>query len=189
MFEAAMRARSRTGVLLIPVVLRLTVAAAAAADGGETREEILRAARRVIEAAGLATLITLDCEGQPQARIMDAFPPEKDFTVWMATNRSTRKVGQIRSDPRTTLHYVDPAGASYVTLIGRSEVVEDPAARERHWKEEWAAFYEDGPWGEDFLLIRFRPLRLEIVSIEHGIAAEPRSWRPAIVEFDSGQPR
>ena len=187
--ETAMKTRSRAGSSLIPAVLWLAVGTAAAAGDDKPRQEVLLAARRVIDAAGLATLITLDAQGQPQARVMDAFPPEEDFTVWMATHRSTRKVAQILSDPRTTLHYSNPAGASYVTLIGRSEVIEDPDILVLHWKEGWSAFYEDGPRGDDFLLIRFRPLRLEIVSIEHGIASEPRSWRPAIVEFETGKPR
>ena len=43
--------------------------------------------------------------GQPQARLMDAFEPEADLTVWLATNARTRKVRQLRHDPRATLAY------------------------------------------------------------------------------------
>jgi general stress protein 26 len=178
-----MRIRLPALTLLTTAVLQLATGSVTAHASDTERQEILAAARSVIRTTGLATLITLDEQGQPQARTMDPFPPEEDFTIWMATNRSTRKVEQIRNDPRATIHYFDPAGPSYVTLIGHAKIIEDPAERERHWKPGWTDFYEDGPRGEDFLLIHFRPTRLEIVSIEHGIASGPRSWRPAIVEF------
>ena len=54
----------------------------------------------IMSAAGTCTLITLDQEGRPRARVMDAFLPEDDFTVWFGTNPKSRKVAQIKNDPR-----------------------------------------------------------------------------------------
>ena len=36
---------------------------------------------------------------------------------------------------------------------------------------------------DDFVLLRFTPDRLELVSLGHGIAAEPKAWRPAVLEL------
>jgi len=47
-------------------------------------------------------LITLDKDGAPRARTMDPFPVEDDFTVWFGTNSNSRKVVQIKNDPRVT---------------------------------------------------------------------------------------
>ena len=52
-----------------------------------------------------------------------------------------------------------------------------------HWKPDWKNFYRDEYRGQDYLLLRFVPRRLEIVSHAHGIAAEPMAWRPAVLEL------
>lgn len=145
--------------------------------------EVLAAARQVISAARFCTLITLDAGGHPQARVMDPFPPDEDFTIWMATNRSTRKVRQLEADPRVTLSCFDSEGIAYVTLLGVAELVDDESERERHFKPEWGDFYVDQQHGPDFVLIRLVPFRLEIVSIVHGIASDPMAWRPRIVDL------
>lgn len=154
-----------------------------AAPAAEDR--ILATAREVAEAAGLCTLITLDETGHPQARIMDPFPPEADFTVWLATNSGTRKVAQLATDERATLFYFDEEGIGYLTLLGTARIVRDPAEKARHWKGGWADFYEDEHRGEDFVLIRFEPYRLEVMSLAHDVASDPRGWKPAIVELGS----
>jgi general stress protein 26 len=54
-------------------------------------------------------LRTQDEEGRSQARTVNRFPPEEDMTVWIATSTLTRKVQQIRRDPRVTLYYANHA--------------------------------------------------------------------------------
>ena len=51
-------------------------------EQGPTNEQIIEAARQVMISAHYCTLITLDEAGHPQARIMDAFEPEPDLTIW-----------------------------------------------------------------------------------------------------------
>ena len=63
------------------------------------------AAREIIKDAGNCALITIDEDGKPRARTMDPFSPEDDFMVWFGTNIKSRKVKQIRNDPRVTLYY------------------------------------------------------------------------------------
>ncbi len=144
---------------------------------------VLAAAREVMDSARYATMVTLGPTGHPQARIVDPFPPEPDFTIYAATNARTRKAAELAADPRITLLYFDRVGGSYVTVVGRAELVRDSASRVRYWKEEWAAFYRDRNLGEDYLLIRVRPLRLEISSERHGIRNDAVTWRPVLVEL------
>jgi PPOX class probable F420-dependent enzyme len=147
------------------------------------KERVLTAAAELMRAAGLCALVTLDASGAPQARAMQPFPPEKDLTVWMATNARTRKVGEIRKDPRVTLYYLAPDGTGYVTLRGRATVVDDPAEKAKRWMPAWDAFYEDANRGSDYVLLRVTPSRVEVVSAAHGIAVEPKGWKPAIVDL------
>ena len=150
-----------------------------------TQEQILSAARQIMISAHYCTLITLDAEGHPQARVMDAFEPEPGLSVWFGTNSITRKVGELSRDSRMTLSYFDRDDPGYVTLLGEARLVTDPDEKAARWKEEWQAFYPDGPSSEDYMLIEFRPFRIEVMSIKHAIASDPQGWKPAFVELSS----
>ena len=146
-------------------------------------QAVLTAAREIVQKVKLCGLVTVDGAGQPQVRAMDPFPPDENWTVVLATNRMTRKVEQIRNHPQVALYYFDPDSSGYVTLVGRARLVDDQQTRESHWKDEWKDVYEDEYRGNDYLLIEVTPLRVEVMSIAHQIAVDPKGWKPAIVEF------
>jgi general stress protein 26 len=133
--------------------------------------------------AGLCTLITLDEEGWPRARTMDPFFPEEDLTVWFGTNPKSRKVEQIKNDPRVTLYYFDQSTVGYVMIQGTAQLVNDKDAKGKYWKDNWNAFYPDNE--ENYLLIKVTPNKLELVSYKHGIEGDPIYWTPPIIVFDS----
>lgn len=148
----------------------------------QTPAEMLRAGREVMAGAEYCFLITVDAAGRPQARLMQQFPPDADFTVWMGTNPRSRKVAQIRANPKAALACSDPKGPGYLTLNGEARVVEDRAERRRHWRPDWDGHFPGGPEGANFVLVRFVPERLELISGKHGIGVKPGSLRaPAMV--------
>jgi general stress protein 26 len=155
---------------------------AQAASAAPDRATVLEAAKDVMAKAAYCALITVGDEGQPQARVVDPFAPESDLTVWIATKPVTRKVAQIKKNDRVTLFYFDREGMGYVTLIGRAQLVTDAAEKAKHWKETWAAFYDDKNHGPDYLLIRVKPTHLEMVSYAHGLTGDAKTWRP--IEMD-----
>jgi general stress protein 26 len=147
--------------------------------GDETRIE---AAREIMESSRWAALVTLAESGAPHARTMDPFPPDSQFVIWMGTNRLSRKVAEIRRDPRVLVYYQDPGGAGYVTIAGSARLVDDPVEKERRWKSEWEAFYPDRE--ETYLLIAVTPERLEVVNYRAGVAGDSASWGVPAVEFE-----
>ncbi len=147
------------------------------------RAKIVMAAKRVMEKAKYCTLVTLGEDGHPQARIVDPFAPDDGLSVWIGTNPVTRKIAQIKKDPRVTLVYFDPAGMSYVTLLGKAVIVDDPAEKAKHWKDAWTSLYKDKNRGPDFILIRVTALRLEIISFADGLANDPQTWRPVVLDL------
>lgn len=145
------------------------------------RDTLIAAARETMAKARSCVLITLDASGHPRARAMDPFPPEENMVVWMGTTRATRKVEEIRKNPRVTLYYAHPEGAGYVSLYGKARLVDDPKEKAKWWKEEWSRFYPDKE--ASFILIAVTPERMEIVDYSRGLTGDPKTWTPPSVEF------
>jgi len=144
--------------------------------------KIKNAAREIMTAAGTCALITLDEEGRPRVRVMDPFLPESDFTVWFGTNPKSRKVNQIKKNPKVTLYYLDSDASGYVMIHGKAQLVDDQKVKEKRWKDEWEAFYPNKP--EGYLLIKVSPEWMEVISYTHGILGDPTTWQPPVILFD-----
>jgi general stress protein 26 len=163
-------------------VLSISTAQSQKLNKKNSREEILLAAREIINAAGTCALITVDEKGLPHARTMDPFAPEPDFTIWLATNPQSRKVVQIQNNSNVILHYIDKNSNGYVSVYGKAFLVNDPHEKDKRWKEEWKSFYPNRDAG--YLLIKLVPDRLEIINYARGINGNPQTWQPAEVNFN-----
>lgn len=145
------------------------------------QENLKSIAREIIAESTHCNLITVDDEGRPRVRVMDAFAPENDFTVWLATNPRSRKVEQIKSNPNATLYYLTPDRMSYVMIQGVAEIVNDVDKKNEYWKEGWESFYLDK--SKDMILIKVSPRWMEIVSYPNGVLGDTETWKPVILEF------
>ena len=170
------------GLLLLLLGARGPLVAQVTPGDTPPRAEVIAAAKEIMQAARYCTLATIGPGGQPQARIVDPFPPDPDLTIWIATNPLTRKVAEIRSDPRVTLLYFNAATSEYVTVLGTVVLDTDARHKAEHWKPEWAALYKDQNRGDDYQLLRVTPSRLEVVSVRRGIRNDPKTWRPVTLE-------
>lgn len=136
-------------------------------------------ARRVVAAARYATFVTVDSLGRPRVRTVQPRPPERDWSVWFATNPRTRKVAEVarhRAGAPVALHYFDAATESYVAITGRARVVRDRPTMDAHWDPAWNAFYADRDKG--VVLIGVDAERIEVVSPRLGVDSDPTTWRP-----------
>ncbi len=146
-------------------------------------KKLINAAREIMAAAGTCALITLDENDSPMVRTMDPFLPESDFTVWFGTNSKSRKVNQIRKNPKVTLYYLDKDASGYVVIHGTAQLVDDQKEKEKRWKDEWETFYPNKT--EGYLLIKVSPKWMEVLSYTRGIFSDPATWQPPVVVFDS----
>lgn len=145
-------------------------------------QKLRKAAREIMTAATSCALITLDHEGRPRVRAMDPLNPENDFTVWLGTNPKSRKLAQIKKDPRVTLYYLETNGSGYVMIHGTAQIVNDQKEKEKRWKVEWEPFYPNK--SEDLILIKVSPQWMEVVSYAHGFIGDSETWEPPRVSFD-----
>lgn len=116
---------------------------------------------------------------------MDAFAPDEKMIVWLATNPRSRKVAEIRRQPRVALYYFDQEHQAYVTFHGIARLVNDRNEKARHWKDDWKVFYPDRD--RSYMLIEVRPLKLEVVNVKTGVVGKSQNWDPPAVRFPMGR--
>lgn len=168
-------------VTIVACAALLLPAAGTARIESPERERAQAAAFEVMQAARYATLVTLGDDGHPQGRIVDPLLAS-DRTIWVATNPLSRKVGEIRRDPRVTLVFFNAAANEYVTVRGRARLIPDAKTRAARWKAEWEPFYKARHEGRDFLLLEVVPRRYEVSSARLGLANDPVTWKPVVIE-------
>ena len=167
-----MRFATMLMMLLVPMACRGQEA---------SRSDVLSAAREMIASKTTVTLVTLGADGLPRARTMEPFQPTEDWTFWMGTNRESQKVAEIQARPEALLHYEMPGQQGYVVVEGRAEIVDDPKLEATWWMDHWDAFYPDRA---AYILIRFEPTRIEVVSYAHGLVGDAVTWEAPGVDLE-----
>jgi general stress protein 26 len=110
--------------------------------------------------ANLAT-----CDGdQPRVRTVSPIV-EDDMSMWITTRSTSRKVKQLRENPKICLAFVEPPeGDKAVTVIGEAQLIPDSEKRRRIWKLAPFDLYEhfpDGPDSDDFCVLKIMANRIE----------------------------
>jgi general stress protein 26 len=137
--------------------------------------KVLAAAREIMEAQQYCALITIGENGLPEVRTMNPFTPDKDMVVWMATNTRSRKVEQIKKDPRVTLYYADHTkGTGYVALSGKAVLVDDMKEVLARKRAYWDSAF---PGLKNIVLVKVIPERIDVINYKAGMTGDPVTWR------------
>src|SRR6478672_5835082 len=78
-----------------------------------SRDKLIDTAREIMTTTRYCALITTNSRGRADARTMDAFAPDENMVVWFGTNPASRKVAEVRRNPRVTLYYFDRESQAY----------------------------------------------------------------------------
>ena len=105
------------------------------------------------------------CDGdQPRVRPVSPIV-EDDMSIWVTTRSTSRKVKQLRENPKICLAFVErPDGDKAVTIIGEALIIPDIRKKRRVWKLAPFDLYEhfpDGPDSDDFCLLKIIVKRIE----------------------------
>ena len=150
-------------------------------------QPVLAAARATMHRKKYCLLATTAGDGGINARVLQPFPPDAEFTVWLGTSPASRKAGQLAARLPATLVYEDDARSACVVLGGTVTLVDDLAERRRRFSPFWRAFWPDGPEGPDFILLRFAPSRIEVWDARRRITPIPFGLRSArVVRSEDG---
>lgn len=158
------------------------VSAQQTVQNDSVKQKFIKAAKEIMVNAHFCTLISLDENGRPVGRILEPFEPDNNLVVWLGTNSHSRKVEQIKKNPEVTLFYFDNTTFTYVSIQGKAQLINDSLEKTRHWNEEWKPFYHN--FNEDYLLIKFTPQLLEILSPPNGFSGDRVTWKTPFLKFD-----
>ena len=142
---------------------------------------ILETAKSSMKSAEYCMLITLGEGGEANARLVQPFEPEPDMTIWVGTWSKSRKVREVRRDSRVTLAFYDKESTAYVTLLGLAQIENDLNKKRKYWREEWIGFIPQGPEGDDYVLVKFIPFRIELMSFGSGVLRQPYGLKAAVI--------
>jgi len=110
--------------------------------------------------ASLAT-----CDGdQPRVRTVSPIV-EDDMSIWVTTRSTSRKVKQLRENPKICLSFVEqPNGDKASIVIGEARIIPDIEKKKRVWKLAPFDLYEhfpNGPESDDFCILKIAIKRIE----------------------------
>jgi general stress protein 26 len=144
------------------------------------RDTLIIAAREIIRETTYCGLVTIDSTGQPQIRTMNPFPANDELITWFATSRSSRKVREIKNNPKVCVYYANHLSAKgYVSITGIAQVIDDKELLKKMKRDYW----ENIPnWQDIFVLIKIVPKTLEVINYKHGLSNDPKTFKaPSIV--------
>ena len=148
-----------------------------------TVAHLLDVTREIMDKARFCFFITVTGTSQASARLMQPFPPEDDLTVWIGTSPETRKIPEIQANSCVTLAY-QLGGTAYVTLRGVAHIVDDTETRIAHWNDGWDMFFSGGASGSNYVMLKFQPAHIEVMSFDHNVHPDPYGLKPAVLRRD-----
>jgi general stress protein 26 len=149
---------------------------------------LLQTAREIIAKVPACMAITVDRNGDANARVVNPKPLSDDWTVRFTTHRGSRKSQEVERSGRLTLAYQYDPGNAYVTLIGHAVINEDVTAKTAGWRPESFRWYPGGPADPNVVYIDFTTERIELWSSAHAVVPDPAIgvWAAVLVRQASG---
>jgi len=118
-------------------------------------EEAIQKALALANAAEIVMLGTNGDNGYPHIKAMLKMENEGLKTIWFSTNTSSKRIAQLKRDPKTCVYFVDFENRMGLMLIGEVEILQDANARERLWREGYERYYPQGIDDPDYSVLRF----------------------------------
>jgi general stress protein 26 len=123
----------------------------------------------------LASFATITESGKPWSRYVVA-KGDKDFNLWFATFKGSRKTRHIAANPEVhlVLGVNDLASAaSWLQIQGRAEILEDTATKEAVWYSMLEPIF-NGPDDPNYVVCKVAPYRIEYFTMNK---REPEVWQ------------
>jgi general stress protein 26 len=119
------------------------------------KEEAIREALALASRSGIVMLGTNGDEGHPNIKAMIKMENEGLNRIWLSTNTSSKRVGQLVRNAKACVYFVDFEQWMGLMLVGEVEVLQDTESRQRLWREGFEKYYPLGVADPDYCVLRF----------------------------------
>ena len=126
--------------------------------------DLKKSVRELIQRNRYAKLITTASDGTPHGRIMTNLPLGEDMVLWYATGLSTTKAKEIKKNPTVSILIDDPSDQTYVSIMGKAEILTDSRLKKKFWQDAFDFFWPDGPSNPDYCLLKITPTKVEYLN-------------------------
>lgn len=155
--------------------------------GEAQMEQWLAAARETIATVSVCWLATRAADGGANARAVRIHPGIGGGDEWtrrFLCRRGSRKIAEIRIDPRVTLAFQTGPGDAYVALGGLACPLEDRAEMRTLWPASSDRFFPVGFADTNMIVVRVDVDRIEVHA--RGITGEPFGHGRTLIERRPG---
>lgn len=135
--------------------------------------ELLAIARETIAKVPLCILVTPTLSGAPNARVVRPGPLRDDWSIGFMTERSCRKVREIEAAGQFAMVFQYDIELAYVTLQGRSLLVDDIKVKQAVWSAESDRFHPGGPEDPNVVIVKLLAESVELYSVGRGVQPAP----------------
>lgn len=122
-------------------------------------EQLVNQISTALDKHRIAAFATVE-GNQPKARYMAIFHDR--LIVYLATNRKTHKVEEIKDNPNAylLLGYDGKQPHEVIEMQGSVVISQDDSLREKLWTDEFKEWF-NGPSDPDYVVLQFTPARIE----------------------------
>jgi general stress protein 26 len=154
-------------LFLVPIIMNAQITF--------NRDTIMLAAQEIIKETTYCALVTIDSTGQPQIRTMNPFPANNELITWFGTSRYSRKVKEIRNNPKVAVYYADHRTAKgYVNISGTAEVIDNKELLLKMKRDYWESIPN---WQDNFVLIKIVPKKIEVINYRHHLTNDLKTFK------------
>ncbi|MBA7665447.1 hypothetical protein ES703_73517 [subsurface metagenome] len=119
------------------------------------KEDAIEKGLSLVNRSTIAMLGTNGEGGYPNIRALIKMENEGLKTIWFSTNTSSRKIPQLKKNPKACVYFVDFDKWMGLMLVGTTEIRKDSKSRERLWRDGFEKYYPKGVNDPDYSVLRF----------------------------------
>lgn len=113
---------------------------------------------------------TIEAGNKPKVRYMAVF--HDGLRIYLATDRKTHKVEELKANPNACLLLGYEAGGSkdVLEIEATADISKDDSLRKKVWNKELERWF-NGPEDPDYVILELTPIRMEYMgkNKEHGV--------------------
>ena len=115
----------------------------------KTREQIME----FINRQKVAFVASVDEDGFPNMKAMNAPRKIEDNSFYFSTNTSSMRVQQFQNNPKASVYFYSKGRFKYegVMLVGAMEVLQDEETKQEIWQVGDTMYYKQGVTDPDYI--------------------------------------